>query len=128
MTFFRVAAMCLAAAMITSAIRGQRPEIATAISLAVGIGAPLLLIAEARKAGGDIDAVLRAFGGDDALLKSVLRGAGIAIVSELGDQVCIDAGERALGSRIALAGRIAILLECVPMVVELCDVLNRAAG
>ena len=51
--------------------------------------------------------------GDVAAL--VLKGAGIAVVSELGTQLCADAGERALAGRIALAARLATLGLCAPM-------------
>ena len=56
----------------------------------------------------------------------VLKGAGIAIVSEMGEQLCADAGESALAGRIALASRVAMLGLCAPLVGELTALIGGA--
>ena len=49
----------------------------------------------------------------------ILKGAGISVVSELGSQLCVDAGERALAGRITLASRLAMLALCAPMLSQI---------
>ena len=86
MLIVKVAALCVATAMICAALRVQRPEMATALSLA----------------------------------------AGVAVLSELGAQLCADAGETALAGRVTLAARVAMLALCAPLLTELVDAVGGA--
>lgn len=121
MTAVRVTILCIAAAMICTSIRAQRPEIASAISLAVGIG--VLLLTE--------DAFSSVFGGAISFLRQIemnsgtdgmiIRAAGITILSELGVQICCDAGESALAGRIRLATRVVLLGMAMPLIASILD-------
>ena len=128
MTAIRIVALCLAAAMICSALRSQRPEIATALSLAVGIGA-LLMTGDVF---GEVSAGIRRFsafaeldGGRSAVL---MKAAGITVISELGVQICSDAGESALAGRIRLATRAVMLGMAMPFVLEIVDSVGAVLG
>lgn len=123
---FKVTALCVAAAMICSALRVQRPELATALSLAAGLAALGTLLAGAGEIRAWTDAFDALARGDSDVADVVLKGAGIAIVSELGAQLCEDAGERALAGRIALAARVATLGLCAPMFAELAGSVGAA--
>lgn len=122
----KVAALCVAVAMICSAIRVQRPEMATAVSLATGLAVLALLYGEIREASRWTEALRELARMDSNLSAAVLKGAGIAIVAELGGQLCADAGETALAGRVSLAARVAMLGLCGPMIVELTDMLRSA--
>ena len=122
----KVAALCVAVAMICSALRLQRPEMATALSLAAGLTALALLYGELSQASHWVDAFRELTRADEDLSVSVLKAAGIAIVAELGGQLCADAGETALAGRVALASRVAMLGLCAPMLAELTRLLRSA--
>ncbi len=124
----RVTALCVAVAMIASALRPQRPELATAISLAGGLAAVALLWGEAGQARQWLKLLTANTGGMDEVTVTVLKGAGVAIVSELGAQVCADAGESALAGRVALAARVAMLSLCAPLLARLYEAVNGALG
>lgn len=117
----KITALCIAVAMICATLRLQRPELATALSLAGGMAALSMALAEASDAGRWLGEFQKLLGEDGDVAAIVLKGAGIAVVSELGTQLCEDAGERALAGRIALAARLATLGLCAPM-------LSRLAG
>ena len=128
MTAIRIVALCLAAAMICSTLRSQRPEMATALSLAVGIGA-LLMTGDAF---GEVSASIQRFsvlveldGGSTAVL---LKAAGITVISELGVQICCDAGESALAGRIRLATRVVMLGMAMPLVLDIVDSVGDVLG
>ena len=122
----KVAALCVAVAMICSALRVQRPEMATALSLAAGLAVLTLLYGEIRQAGSWLDVFRALMGSDGDLTAAILKGAGIAVVAELGGQLCADAGETALAGRVALAARVALLGLCGPMLAQLSDMLRGA--
>ena len=128
MTAIRIVALCLAAAMICSALRSQRPEIATALSLAVGIGALLMTV----DVFGTISSGIQRFstlaeldGGSAAIL---LKAAGVTVISELGVQICNDAGESALAGRIRLTTRVVMLGMAMPMVLDIVDSVGAVLG
>ena len=119
----RVMGLCVAAAMLCSALRLQRPEMAMALSLAVAVAALAMLGSEISGYSGRIEALKSLLVLDEGVSPVVLRGAGIAVLSELCGQLCLDAGERAMAGRIALASRIAMLGLCLPMLAEIVEKL-----
>ncbi len=124
MMIIRIIALCLATAMICSAIRLQRPEMATVISLAAGLVVLGLLISEFLRSADWIDGIRALMQADEDIYGSVLKAAGIAVLAELGAQLCVDAGEKALAGRISLASRVAMLSLCGPMISEMANLLR----
>ena len=124
----KVTALCVAVAMICSALRLQRPELATAVSLAAGLAVLIALASEAGEAVKWLNELKALMSPGDDIASAVLKGAGIAIVSELGAQLCADAGESALAGRIVLAARLATLGLCAPMLAELTHLVGGLLG
>ena len=122
----KVAALCVAVAMICSALRLHRPEMATALSLAAGLAVLALLMGELNRAAAWKDALREMMRADGDVAGSLLKGAGIAILSELGAQLCADAGETALAGRVVLASRVAMLGLCAPLLEELTGLIGGA--
>ena len=54
-----------------------------------------------------------------------VRGAAIAILSDLGAQLCRDAGETALAGRVTLIARVSILALCAPLLSALLKLLGQ---
>lgn len=124
----RIVALCLAAAMICSALRSQRPEIATALSLAVGVGALLMtgsVLGEVSESIRRFSALIELDGGTSAML---MKAAGITVISELGVQICSDAGESALAGRIRLATRVVMLGMALPLMLDIVDSAGAVFG
>ena len=128
MMIARVIALCVAAAMICSGIRVQRPEIATAVSLAAGIAVLALLHAELIQSSEWVVRFRELLSSEEDIAVLMLRAAGIAVLSELGGQLCVDCGERALAGRIALAARVTMLGLCAPVLVEIVELVHKTLG
>ena len=124
----RVIALCIAAAMICSALRTQRPEMAMVVSLAAGLTAVALLAREFASAPDWLGAFSALSQGNRDLAAAVLKAACIAVVAELASQLCADSGERALAGRIALASRVAVLSVCAPMLAEMAGTVGALFG
>lgn len=114
----RIIVICVAAAMICTLIRVQRPEIAMMVSLAAGMAAIIGLWGFCRDAEW-IDVLNKMYSDNRDIYKSVFKAAGIGILAEFCMQICEDAGERALAGRIGLVSRLAMILICAPMMNEL---------
>jgi len=121
-------ALCVAAAMICALLRLQRPELATVISLAAGVAVAAMLATRFCADVPNLSGLSRTFSAMDPDIKSaVLRGAGIAVLSDLGAQLCRDAGESALAGRVLLIARVSILALCAPLVASLMELFGRLA-
>lgn len=118
--------VCVAAAMICAALRTQRPELATAVSLAAGAAVLGMMAARAGELFPDAHRLGTLFQSLDRDSRSaLLRAAGISVIAELAAQLCRDSGERALAGRVALVARVSILALCAPLAVRLCELLAR---
>ncbi len=121
----RVIALCVAAAMVSAAMRVQRPELAMAVSLAAGMTAVSMLCVEVTQSAEWVDAVRGILQWGPEVTSPVLKAAGVSILSELGAQLCVDSGESALAGRITLAARIAMLGLCLPLLSEIIVLLQN---
>lgn len=120
----RVVLICVAAAMICAAIRLERPELAMGVSLAVGIGVVLFILDERQEYINIFGKLSSLAYGDSDLSKTVIKTAGIAVISEMGVQICSDAGESALAGRISLASRITMAGLCCPILERMLELLQ----
>lgn len=114
MEAIRVIVLCVAAALICTLLRRHRPELATMISLAVGIGVLLMYRETMQQIVTSVKRFMDQSPIHSEYASAVRKAAGISILSELGVQICCDAGESALAGRIRLACRMIMLALALP--------------
>jgi stage III sporulation protein AD len=56
---------------------------------------------------------------------SVLKITGIAYISEFGAEICRDAGEGAIASKIEMAGKVIIIALAIPVITSLIDLVLK---
>ena len=49
----------------------------------------------------------------------ILKVTGIAYITQIGSEICKDAGESAIGTKIEIAGKVLIAAACLPLVTTL---------
>lgn len=62
---------------------------------------------------------------NSAYLEIVFKIIGIAYISEFGAQLCKDAGEGAIASKIEFAGKVMILAISAPVILALMDLITN---
>lgn len=60
---------------------------------------------------------------DNTYLNIVLKVVGIAYLAEFGAQLCEDAGEKAIGSKVQLAGKVMIFVIASPVILALVELI-----
>ncbi len=125
MEIVQVVGLGLIAAVLVIILREYRPELAMQVSLVAGIIIMLLVINHIISAVYVITEAAVGAGVNLIYLQTLLRIIGIAYLAEFGAQVCRDAGEGSIGSRIELAAKVIILVMAVPIVVEVMDSIIR---
>lgn len=124
----RVIVLCIAAALLCTVLRVHRPELALAMSLAVGLMVMLMVLDPVTEVASQLRRFLHFASLEGEGASIVLKAAGIAILSELGVQICCDAGESALAGRIRLVSRLTMLGLSMPLVGQIMDGLSSLLG
>ncbi|MCL6610968.1 MAG: stage III sporulation protein AD [Peptococcaceae bacterium] len=125
MEIMQVVGLGLVAAVLAVVLRHNRPEMAMFLSIAVGI---IIFAALIGKIGSVLD-VLRELSSRANLsmiyLGTILKIVGIAYIADFGAQICRDAGEGAVASKIEFAAKILVLVLAVPIVLAVLNSLIR---
>ncbi|WP_053957120.1 stage III sporulation protein AD [Inediibacterium massiliense] len=123
MEIFKIVALGIIATVLTIVLKNQKPEISIQISIATGI---IIFIFIATKLASVLE-VLNMFAKkinmDVVYITTILKIVGIAYVAEFGAQVCKDAGETTIASKIELAGKILIMVLSIPILLALFDLI-----
>jgi len=121
----QVVGLGLVVAVLAVILRGSKPEMAVLLSIAAGIIIFLAMI-------GKINSVLEVIKDLSAranlsmvYLGTILKIVGIAYVADFGAQICRDAGEGAVASKIEFAAKIIVLVMAVPIVVAVLNSLLK---
>lgn len=125
MQILQIIGIGIVAAVIIIILRVQKPEIALQASIVTGIVIFMLL---ASKLAAVVE-VLESFA-DKADIKpvyftTVLKITGIAYIAEFGAEVCKDAGEGSIASKIELGGKVTIVVLAVPIITSLLDLIIK---
>lgn len=113
----------LIAAMISVLLRQYKPEFALLTALAATI---LIFAMMARWITPAIERIRELLGQSPALSESsatLLKAVGICFVTQLACDLCRDAGENAIASRVETAGKAAILLVSLPLFEQVLDLV-----
>lgn len=112
--------MCFAviAAIFIIFIRQSRPEIAQLLSIAVGIIVVIYLLGYLRMIVDVITEMALEANINSLFLRTIFRVIGVAYLAEFGSQVCRDAGEGNIASKIEFAGKIIILVMAIPILLS----------
>lgn len=123
MQMIQIVGIGLVATVLIIILRKQKPEIAVQVSIMTGVVIFMLL---ASKLSAVID-LLEDYA-DKAQIKpiyftTVLKITGIAYIAEFGAEICKDAGEGSIASKIELAGKVIIVVLAAPIITSLLDLI-----
>lgn len=106
-------------------LREGRPEMALLLALGFGVLIFIMVL-------GKMGAIINLFRDlthkaqvDELYLITLLKIVGIAYIAEFGAQICRDAGEGTIASKIEMAGKILILLLALPIFTAVLEVVVR---
>lgn len=120
MTMLRIAALCLAAALVCATVRSAHPQIAAAVALGCGAAVLMLSVEDL----GTLANALRSLEDTaqmDGGRMTLLRLCGVALVAEFASDICRDAGEAALARRIDVGVRLGIAAAALPTAGEIME-------
>lgn len=119
---FRLAGLAVCAAVLIDLLRRYSPGYAVLASLACCALIVLLLADDI----GALLAAVRVFSQAAASdeLACAFKAVAIALVSQMLQELCAEAGQPALAGRVDLAGRVLVLAAALPLLEKLGEVLK----
>ena len=123
MDIFKIAGIGLAATVLAVFIKNQRPEFAIQISLLGAVVIFTLILPYLRTIVVMISDISDRIGIEPGYLKLVLKVMGIAYITQFASELCSDAGETSLASKIELAGKVIIMTLSMPVLYSLLDIV-----
>ncbi|MDD3653715.1 MAG: stage III sporulation protein AD [Desulfotomaculaceae bacterium] len=123
MDVIQIVAFGLIATVLIVVVKSQRPELGVLLSVAAGVILFLLMLDKIGSIMDVIKDLTDRAGISMVYLGTILKIIGIAYIAEFGAQICRDAGEGAVATKIEFAAKIMILVLAVPIVVAVLQLL-----
>jgi len=115
MEIIKVVAFAFIALFIVLLFKGKRDDLAVQVSIAAGIFIFLFLISKMTMILQFLQQVSLKANIDFVYLNTVLKILGIAYLATFCSEICNDAGEKNIGSKVEFAGKILILVLAIPI-------------
>lgn len=121
----QIVGLGLVTVVLAVVLRHNKPEMAMFLSISVGVIIFLVMLGKI----GSILEVLKDLSARANLsmvyLGTILKIVGIAYIADFGAQICRDAGEGAVASKIEFASKILVLVLAVPIIVAVLNSLLK---
>ncbi|GAB4266874.1 stage III sporulation protein AD [Thermincola ferriacetica] len=121
----KVVGLGIVATVIIVVIKQQRPEFAVQLSLLVGIMFFTFIIGKVNTVVVVFNQLAQRANINMYYMGTVLKIIGIAYVSEFGAQICRDAGEGAIASKIEFVAKVLIMVMAIPIIIAVFDTLMK---
>jgi stage III sporulation protein AD len=125
MDIMKIVGIGLIATILAVILREQKPEIAIQVSIVAGLIIFVFVIAKLNS----VIEVLKYFASktniDLLYFTTILKVIAIAYITEFGAQVCKDAGESSIASKIEFGGKVLIMIMAIPILAALMDVITK---
>lgn len=122
---FKILGILLISSVLCLILRQKNSEYAMLISVATGIITASLILRHLSMAIEAIKNYIEAYGIETEYFKVALKALGIGYVTSFIADTCRDSGQTSLASKAELAGKAAIFVLSLPLLVS---VLNIAVG
>lgn len=124
MDVMKFAVLGIAAAVMAIAVKNQRPELAVVLSLAAAGLLIMLCLGKLQTAVGFIKTLTEKYGISADYFAIALKVTGIAVVTDLSVQLCKDAGESAIASKVELCGKAVMIVAAIPVLEALLTLIS----
>jgi len=125
MDIMRIVMVGIIAAVLAVLLREEKPEIAMVVSIVTGLVIFVFVITKLNS----VMTILKYFASkaniDVLYFSTILKVIAIAYITEFGAQICRDAGEGSIASKVELAGKVLIMVIAIPILAALMDIMIK---
>ncbi len=117
----RLAGFAVTAGMMAFTLRAAHRQAGAAVALAAGLMLFFWAVTQVQSAVEAMRTLSRKAGVGDGTVGLMLKMVAMDYVTEFAVQTCRDAGEEGLASRAALCGKLLLLTQTLPLILEIGD-------
>lgn len=121
---FKIVAFAIISVVLILLLKEQKPEIALLLTIVSSI---ILLIFGLNKVSSVFELLndlASKSGINSEFLKIILKVTIIAYIVEFGKNICIDAGQSSIATKLEMAGKVIIVVLSLPIISSLVNVLT----
>ncbi len=124
----KIAGFAIAAAAAALTVRSYKPELGLQIGLATGLMLLLYALDEVGGVFSELSQYVERFGISSEYIAAMLKVTGIVYLIQFAAEACRDCGEGAIAAKTELAGRVMILVVCLPVIKTVFKLIASVAG
>lgn len=125
MDIVKVCAFCITAVILVTILKEQNKAVATMISIVAGVIVMLYVVTNIDGVFSALNNIAGVSSVESKYFALILKISGITYLIEFGKNLCMDAGETALGTKLEMAGKVMIVTLTLPILTE---ILNQIVG
>lgn len=125
MEILQIVAIGIIATLFAIILKQQKPELAIYINIAAGLFIFFLILGQLSGVIDILSKIVQKSQIDTIYLSTLLKIIGIAYITEFGANICRDAGEGAIASKIELGGKVIIMVMALPILAGLMEIILK---
>ena len=125
--YFKLLGAVLALLGLAVLLRQKNGTVAIGFAFGICIFCMAAILPQIRALWEELESMIRLCGIDTALFLPLLKVVGISVCTRITAELCRDAGERAFGVQVELAGAVAALLCALPLAKRVLELITGAA-
>ncbi|AGB40510.1 stage III sporulation protein AD [Halobacteroides halobius DSM 5150] len=120
-TIIQIVGLGVIGTIFAVVLKQSRPELALQLSLVVGLMVFIFMLSKIMIVINALESLADKANVDKIYLSTILKAVGIAYVAEFGAQICRDAGEGIIASKIEFAGKVLIMILGIPIMMAILE-------
>lgn len=124
MEVFKILGFAIIATILIVMLNNEKKEIGLVLSIAAGVCILLFTMSKITPIVDMLNSLIESSGINKEFLVIILKITGIAYLVEFGKNICIDAGQSAIATKLELAGKVIIVSLSLPLIATLVNVLT----
>ena len=123
MDIFKVVAFAIVSTILVVLLKEERKDIALILSIFASLAIVLFAINKIGEVINLLDNLAENSGISKDYLLIIIKVTGIAYIVEFGKNICIDAGQTSIATKLEMAGKVIIVSLSIPIISSLFTVL-----
>ncbi|TGE34223.1 stage III sporulation protein AD [Desulfosporosinus sp. Sb-LF] len=125
MEIWQIVGLALIVTVIGVVLKQIRPEIALQLTILASASIFILILSKIKVIVDLLQTLADQANISSYYLLIVLKIVGVAYLAEFGAQICRDAGESAIATKIELAAKVGVIVLAIPIIVAITESLVR---
>jgi len=121
MNVYTIVALCVVVCVAILLLKNQNPSIGFILSVSFSVVILILCFPKLNSIFHTLSNISEKAGIETSLFKILIKSLGITYITEWGVNICKDAGQNALSSKVELFGKIGVVIIILPIVEQILE-------